>query len=139
MPASSRTATVFDALSRPPQTEQTPEGTRVTVRMPVERATAQMLGHYPGFPILPGVLLIDTVRQAAGSALGAELRLRSIDRARFARPLLPGDELELSLLVTPLATPGPDRRVGVHARGTRADGQLAAELFVTLEPVVADA
>ncbi len=143
MPASSRTATVFDALSRPPQTEQTPEGTRVTVRMPVERATAQMLGHYPGFPILPGVLLIDTVRQAAGSALGAELRLRSIDRARFARPLLPGDELELSLLVTPLSTPlatrGPDRRVGVHARGTRADGQLAAELFVTLEPVVADA
>ncbi|MFE7353338.1 3-hydroxyacyl-ACP dehydratase FabZ family protein [Streptomyces sp. NPDC057543] len=135
MPASSRTAKVFDALHRPPQTEQTPEGTRVTVRLPVERATTQMAGHYPGFPILPGVLLIDCVRQAAGSALGAELRLCSIDRARFARPLLPGDELELSLLVTPET----NSRVGVRARGARADGQMAAELSVTLEPVVADA
>ncbi|MFE5026357.1 3-hydroxyacyl-ACP dehydratase FabZ family protein [Streptomyces sp. NPDC056656] len=134
MPASSRTAKVFDALHRPPRTEQTPEGTRVTVRLPVERATTQMAGHYPGFPILPGVLLIDCVRQAAGSALGAELRLCRIDRARFARPLLPGDELELSLLVTP----GTNSLVGVRARGARADGQMAAELSLTLEPVVAD-
>lgn len=135
MSASSRTATVFDALDRPPQTEKTPEGTRVTVRLPVDRATAQLAGHYPGFPILPGVLLIDCVRQAAGFARGAELRLCSIDRARFARPLLPGDELELSLLVTP-ATSG---RVGVRARGVRADGRTAAELHVTLEPVAANA
>jgi 3-hydroxyacyl-[acyl-carrier-protein] dehydratase len=135
VPASSRTATVFDALDRPPQTEKTPEGTRVTVRLPVDRATAQLAGHYPGFPILPGVLLIDCVRQAAGFARGAELRLCSIDRARFARPLLPGDELELSLLVTP-ETSG---RVGVRARGVRADGRTAAELYVTLEPVAADA
>lgn len=135
MPASSRTAKVFDALHRPPQTVQTPEGTRVTVRLPVERATKQMAGHYPGFPILPGVLLIDGVRQVAGSVLGAELRLRSIDRARFALPLLPGDELELSLLVT-LET---NSRVTVRARGARADGLTAAELSVTLEPVVTDA
>lgn len=130
-----RTATVFDALDRPPRTEESPEGTRVTVRLPVERAAAQMVGHYPGFPILPGVLLVDCVRQAAGFARGAELRLRSIDRARFARPLLPGDELELTLLVTP----GALGRVGVRARGARADGQMAAELHVTLEPVAAHA
>lgn len=135
MPAPSRTAKVFDALHRPPQTVRTAEGTRVTVRLPVERATAQMAGHYPGFPIMPGVLLIDSVRQAAGSALGAELRLRSIDRARFTRPLLPGDELELSLVVTD----AEDGRVRVHALGARADGLTAAELSVTLEPVVADA
>ncbi|MET7727757.1 3-hydroxyacyl-ACP dehydratase FabZ family protein [Streptomyces mirabilis] len=135
MPAPSRTAKVFDALHSPPLTEQSPEGTRVTVRVPVERATTQMAGHYPGFPIMPGVLLIDSVRQAAGSALGAELRLCRIDRARFARPLLPGDELELSLLVTHET----DTRVAVRARGARADGQMAAELSVVLEPVVADA
>lgn len=127
-----RRATVFDAMGRPPRTESTPEGTRVTLRMPVDRATAQMAGHYPDFPILPGVLLIDSVRQAACFASGAELRLRSIDRARFASPLLPGDELELSLLVTPEAS----GRVGVRARGARADGRMAAELSVTLEPVV---
>jgi 3-hydroxyacyl-[acyl-carrier-protein] dehydratase len=135
MPAPYRTATVFDALDRPPQIEQTPEGTRVTVRLPAERAAAQLVGHYPGFPILPGVLLIDCVRQAAGSARGAELRLCRVDRARFARPLLPGDELELSLLVTPEA----GGRVGVRAHGVRADGETVAQLRVTLEPVTADA
>lgn len=135
MPAPSRTAKVLDALHRPPLTEQTPQGTRVTVRLPVERAAAQMAGHYPGFPILPGVVLIDCVRQAAGHVVGAELRLCRIDRARFARPLLPGDELELSLLVAP----GAAGRVAVRARGSRADGAMAAELSVTLEPVVAGA
>lgn len=135
MPATSRTATVFDALELPPQTEKTPEGTRVTVRLPVNQATAHLAGHYPGFPILPGVLLIDCVRQAAGFARGTELRLCAIDRARFTRPLLPGDELELSLLVTPET----DGRVGVRARGVRTDGLMAAELSVTLEPVAAHA
>jgi 3-hydroxyacyl-[acyl-carrier-protein] dehydratase len=126
---------VFDALDRPPQTEQTPEGVRVTMRLPVDRASAQLVGHYPGFPILPGVLLIDCVRQAAGFARGAELRLCGIDRARFSRPLLPGDELELSLLVTP-ETGG---RVAVRAQGVRADGGTVAELRATLEPVAAHA
>lgn len=135
MAAVTRTATVFDALDRPPQTERTAEGTRVTVRVPVDRATAQMAGHYPGFPIMPGVLMIDCVRQAAGCAHGAELRLCGIDRARFALPLLPGDELELSLLVTA----GTDGRVAVRGRGVRADGRTAAELDVTLAPVAAHA
>lgn len=135
MPASSRTATVFDALEHPPRTEETPGGTRVTVRLPVDRAATQMAGHYPGFPILPGVLFIDCVRQAAGFARGAELRLCSVDRARFAHASFPGDELELSLLVTP----GTSGRVGVHARGVRADGRTAAELSATLEPVAAHA
>ena len=135
MPAPSRTATVFDALDRPPHSEQTPEGTRVIVRLPVDRAAAQMAGHYPGFPILPGVLLIDCVRQAAGFARGAQLRLCGIDRARFTHPLLPGDELRLSLLVTSQ----PSGRVGVHARGVRGDGRTAAELHATLERVAADA
>jgi 3-hydroxyacyl-[acyl-carrier-protein] dehydratase len=125
---------VFDALHSAPLAEQSPQGTRVTVRVPVERAGVQMAGHYPGFPIMPGVLLIDCVRQAAGSALGTELRLCRIDRARFARPLLPGDELELSLVMRERGT-----RIAVRARGARGDGLMAAELSVVLEPVVSDA
>ncbi|MCZ0978234.1 hypothetical protein O1L60_00460 [Streptomyces diastatochromogenes] len=44
------------------------------------------------------------MRQAAASALGTQLRLCRIDRARFARPLFEGDALELSLRVTPART-----------------------------------
>ncbi|QIJ60608.1 hypothetical protein [Streptomyces sp. JB150] len=135
MPVSSPQAKVFDALEGPPQAVRTAEGTRVTVRLPVERAAAQMAGHYPGFPILPGVLLIDAVRQAAAGAVGGELSLRSIDRARFARPLFAGDELELVLLVTA----GAHGRVTVRARGARGDGLPAADVSLTLEPVVAGA
>jgi 3-hydroxyacyl-[acyl-carrier-protein] dehydratase len=135
MPATSRTAAVLDALGQPPTVEQTAEGTRVTLRLPVDPSIPQLAGHYPGFPILPGVLLIDCLRQAAGAAWGAELRLCGIDRARFVNPLLPGDELELSLLVSA----GADGRVEARGRGLRADGQLAAELSATLEPVAAHA
>lgn len=133
MAAPSPAARVFDAQDRPLQIDITPEGTRVTMRLAVERAARYMAGHYPGFPILPGVLLLDSVRQAAGRALDAELRLRRIDSARFARPLLPGDELTLTLLMTARA----DRQTEVRARGTRSDGRRAADLSVTLEPVAA--
>ncbi|MFB7513119.1 3-hydroxyacyl-ACP dehydratase FabZ family protein [Streptomyces sp. NPDC056144] len=119
---------MFDALSGAPAVERTASGTRVTLRVPVERARAQMTGHYPGFPIFPGVLLVDCVRQAAGLAAGGEVRLVSIDRARFARPLFPGDELGLSLLVTTRE----DGRLAVRARGVRADGELAADVSLTL-------
>lgn len=134
MPAT-RTATVFDALDGRPPTEDSPDGVRVTLRLPVDRAAAQMAGHYPGFPIMPGVLLVDAVRQAAGAAHGTDLRLCRIDRARFALPSLPGDVLELAVLVTG----EPGGRVGARARGVRDDGRTAVELTVTLEPVTADA
>ncbi|MFH8842002.1 hypothetical protein [Streptomyces sp. NPDC017868] len=127
---------MFDALDGAPLVERDSTGTGVTVRVPVERAAAQMAGHYPGFPIFPGVLLVDCVRQAAAAALGAPLRLCRIDRARFARPLFEGDELELSLRMT---AGGADGEVAVRARGVRSDGQLAAELSLTLGAVVADA
>ncbi|MEU5217446.1 hypothetical protein AB0G79_14780 [Streptomyces sp. NPDC020807] len=133
--ALSPTAKVFDALAGVPVVERTAAGARVTVRVPVDRARAQMTGHYPGFPIFPGVLLVDCVRQAAGHAVGEELWLAGIERARFARPLFPGDVLELSLLVSR----GEDGVVAVRARGLRADGELAADVSVTLRGAVSGA
>ncbi|WP_157931339.1 3-hydroxyacyl-ACP dehydratase FabZ family protein [Mycobacteroides abscessus] len=136
MRSPARAAEVFDALELPSQIEDTAEGVRtIVVRLPVERAAAQLEGHYPGFPILPGVLLIDAVRQVAESAQGTRLRLCGIERARFVRPLLPGDEVELTVSVSSRT----DRLIRALAKGVRADGEAAAELSVTLEPVVVDA
>lgn len=61
-------------------------------------------GHFPGFPVMPGVLIIEALAQTAAlvvvEALGAEAEgkvvfFMSIDEARFRRPVVPGDSLHL--------------------------------------------
>jgi 3-hydroxyacyl-[acyl-carrier-protein] dehydratase len=61
-------------------------------------------GHFPGKPVMPGVLILEALAQAAGLlamlSLGPEEQgkltyLMGIDGARFRRPVVPGDRLEL--------------------------------------------
>ena len=62
-----------------------------------------LAGHFPGQPILPGVLLIEAMSQAAGvwalvnhpENRGRGMALLGIDRARFRRPVVPGDVVRL--------------------------------------------
>lgn len=62
-------------------------------------------GHFPGRPVMPGVLVIESMAQAC--ALAAVLptdplmnvAIISIDRARFRKPIIPGDTLELRSFV----------------------------------------
>ncbi|WP_395297035.1 3-hydroxyacyl-ACP dehydratase FabZ family protein [Kitasatospora hibisci] len=57
-------------------------------------------GHYPGFPIFPGVCVIESVRLSALAApppgVGA-LALAGVETARFLSPVFPGDELAVEL------------------------------------------
>jgi len=61
-------------------------------------------GHFPGHPIMPGVLVVEAMAQTAGvlvvGTLGEEAEgklvyFMTVDSARFRKPVLPGDELEL--------------------------------------------
>jgi 3-hydroxyacyl-[acyl-carrier-protein] dehydratase len=63
-------------------------------------------GHFPGSPIMPGVLIIEAMAQVGGILAFKSANVRDkvvyfmgIDGARFRRPVLPGDTLELELEV----------------------------------------
>jgi 3-hydroxymyristoyl/3-hydroxydecanoyl-(acyl carrier protein) dehydratase len=54
-------------------------------------------GHFPGHPILPGVFQLELVRVAAGLAMQCALAVREIRKAKFQRPILPGEAVRLAL------------------------------------------
>ena len=91
-------------------------------------------GHFPGAPVMPGVLIIEGLAQAGGVLLLSNrddrdeqlVYFAGIDKARFRRPVLPGDQLVYEVEVLRL------RRdyCRLHAVA-KVDGEVAAEAMIT--------
>ena len=84
-------------------------------------------GHFPGNPVMPGVLIVEALAQAAtiaaasGADIGGKIGLfAGIDKVRFKRVVKPGDTMRLEAEI--VAVHGPVGRAKVKAT---VDGQLA--------------
>ena len=79
----------------------TRHGTTVTVRLFVPRALAHFDGHFPGFPILPGVLQIDWAVRLARQHFAPLGESYGVDAFKCRAPVLPETELLLTLECDP--------------------------------------
>ena len=87
-------------------------------------------GHFPGFPVMPGVLIIEAMAQVAGILVGKLaphtrgkiMFLASVDEAKFRKPVVPGDQLRIEMKMLRL------KHTVAKMQGlATVDGQVVAE------------
>src|ERR1700677_1701928 len=94
--------------------------------------------HFPGYTFMPGVLVVEAMSQAGGMIMMAEIPDRDkklvvftgIERAKFRRPVTPGDQLRIEVEVLSFRT----RAGRIHGRAL-VDGKLACEATLTCQVV----
>ena len=84
-------------------------------------------GHFPGYPIMPGVLIVEAMAQAGGIIMLHEIPDRNqklivftgIEKAKFRRPITPGDQIRIEVEV-----------LRIRLRSGRSSGQIQGKAWV---------
>jgi 3-hydroxyacyl-[acyl-carrier-protein] dehydratase len=117
---------------RPPfllldEVDELEPGVRCVARRTLRDEDFWFAGHFPGNPVMPGVLIVEALAQAAtvaaasgGEAQGKIGLFAGIDKVRFKRVVRPGDTMTLEATIT--AVHGPVGRAAVKAT---VEGKLA--------------
>ena len=118
-------------------------GKRIVAIKNVSANEPHFQGHFPGRPIMPGVLILEAMAQAAGvlvfSAEGAGQQSErsvyyyvGIDNARFKKPVVPGDVLEIEVVIERAL-----RGIGKFGCVARVGGTVVAEatILCSVRPV----
>jgi 3-hydroxyacyl-[acyl-carrier-protein] dehydratase len=111
-------------------------GKRIVAVKNVSANEPHFQGHFPGRPIMPGVLILEAMAQAAGvlvfSAEGSVQQSErsvyyyvGIDNARFKKPVVPGDQLELEVKLERSL-----RGIGKFSCVARVAGKVVAEAVI---------
>lgn len=83
-----------------------------SLELPIPADHPSFRGHFPGYPIVPGVVLLDTAQQGIETATG--LRMSGIAMAKFTSPVQPGEALQLDYAIA-----GDAVRFEIHAGGRK--------------------
>jgi 3-hydroxyacyl-[acyl-carrier-protein] dehydratase len=90
-------------------------------------------GHFPGLPVMPGVLIIEAMAQVGGilisnvndNARGKIMFLASVDEAKFRKPVVPGDQLRIEMKILRMK-----RSVAKLQGFAKVDGAVVAEAIL---------
>ncbi len=113
--------------------EELEEGVRALGKKCVSVNEPYFQGHFPGNPVMPGVLIMEALAQVGAVAIlsrpewkGRTAYFAGIDKAKFRKKVLPGDVLMLETEI--IKTKGP---IGVGRARAFVDGRVAAEAELT--------